>query len=233
MTITGVAGWRCFSCCMQLEPREPRHADVGHHAPAGALAGQRVERLLRGAEGAVRDALARERLLEHPADGAVVVDDPDRVHASFRQRQQDREARAAGHALELDEPVVLAHEGLREREPQAGAAFPPAHQRIEDPVVDLRRHARAVVLDRRPQFAWRWRCRAMVTWRAMRVTKRISPAPAGGLRGVARDVEDRLDQLLLVADQLGQARVVVALDLECRGTPRAAACARARAPRGC
>ena len=35
-------------------------------------------------------------------------------------------------------------------------------------------------------------------------------APAGRLRGVARDVEHRLDELLLVAGEIGQARVVVA-----------------------
>ena len=55
------------------------------------------------------------------------------------------------------------------------------------------------------------------------------PRPSGRLRGVARDVEDRLDQLLLVAGELGQARVVVAAHREARREiPRAAACARAR-----
>src|SRR5260221_12718795 len=37
---------------------------------------------------------------------------------------------------------------------------------------------------------------------------------ASGLRGVARDVEHRLDQLLAIADDLRNARVVIALDLD-------------------
>src|SRR5438477_12963376 len=39
-------------------------------------------------------------------------------------------------------------------------------------------------------------------------------APGTGLLGVARDVEDRLNELLAVADDLRDARVVVALELD-------------------
>src|SRR5258708_40226384 len=42
---------------------------------------------------------------------------------------------------------------------------------------------------------------------------------ASGLRGVARDVEHRLDQLLAVADDLRNARVVIALDLDAEFRP--------------
>jgi hypothetical protein len=62
----------------ELEARRARHANVAHDDLRG-LEGQPVERFLRAPEGAVEDALARERLLEHPADRAVVVDDPDGV----------------------------------------------------------------------------------------------------------------------------------------------------------
>ena len=88
---------------------------------------------------------------------------------------------------------------------------------IEDPVGDLVGHAGAVVLDDHDHARGGSAARAIVTWRAMRVTKRISPSPVGGLRGVARDVEHRLDQLLLVAHDVGQARVVVALDRRSSG----------------
>ena len=63
----------------QLESRLAGHADVGNEH-LGRAAGERVERLARGREGAERNALATERLLDHPADRAVVVDDPDRLH---------------------------------------------------------------------------------------------------------------------------------------------------------
>src|SRR5258706_942752 len=62
----------------ELQPGESRHANVAHHDLRDLL-GEFVDGLLRGAERAMRDALARERLLEHPADRAVVIDDPHRI----------------------------------------------------------------------------------------------------------------------------------------------------------
>ena len=59
--------------------RAPRHADVGDEH-LGRRAGERVERFLRRRKRVVRDAFPAERLLDHPADGTVVVDDPDRFH---------------------------------------------------------------------------------------------------------------------------------------------------------
>ena len=43
--------------------------------------------------------------------------------------------------------MVLLDESLRQRQPQARAAFAPRHQRKEDPIADRLRDARAVVLD--------------------------------------------------------------------------------------
>jgi hypothetical protein len=63
----------------QLEARQPRHADIGHQHFRRA-AGERFERILRGRKRVERDAFSTERLLDHPADGAVIVDDPDRFH---------------------------------------------------------------------------------------------------------------------------------------------------------
>src|SRR6187549_1250240 len=79
--------------------------------------------------------------------GFIPETQPSSYVYPFANRQQYREARAARHAVELDQAVVLAHEALRERQPQAGSALAAAHQRIEDAVGELRGHARAVVLD--------------------------------------------------------------------------------------
>jgi hypothetical protein len=112
----------------EFEARKTGHADVAHD-DLGSFLSHAVEGFERRAERAVRDALARERLLEHPADGAVVVDDPDRVHCDHlpgrAQRKDQREARVARFALELDDAVVLAHEALRERQAQPAAALRP------------------------------------------------------------------------------------------------------------
>ncbi len=62
----------------ELEARSAGHADIAHH-DLRRLERQAVERVLRRAESPVQDAFARERLLEHPADRAVVVDDPDGI----------------------------------------------------------------------------------------------------------------------------------------------------------
>src|SRR5262249_31527556 len=68
----------------QLQPRLPGHADI-RDQDFGRAAGERVERLLRGGERAEGDAFAAQRLLDHPADRAVVVDDPDGFHDSGRR----------------------------------------------------------------------------------------------------------------------------------------------------
>jgi hypothetical protein len=65
----------------ELEAGGARHPDVGHQH-LGRVALQLGERLLRDAERLVGNALAGERLLEHPADRAVVVDYPDWFHAA-------------------------------------------------------------------------------------------------------------------------------------------------------
>src|SRR5258708_4479535 len=70
-----------LDCLQQLEARESRHADVRHQHLRSA-AGERLERLLSGGERAEGNAFPAERFLDHPADGAVVVDDPDRFHVS-------------------------------------------------------------------------------------------------------------------------------------------------------
>ena len=65
----------------QLDAVEARHADVRHqHLRAVEL--QLGHHLLRAAEQLARDAFAAERLLQHPANRTVVIDDPDRLHGA-------------------------------------------------------------------------------------------------------------------------------------------------------
>ncbi len=60
----------------QVDAGDAGHADVAHNHP-GWLAGEQRQRLGRRFEQAARDAFALQGLLEHPADRAVVIDDPD------------------------------------------------------------------------------------------------------------------------------------------------------------
>jgi hypothetical protein len=53
------------------------------------------------------------------------------------QRDQDAEIRQSRPAFALDQTQVLLHEGLRQRQPEAAAAFAPGDERIEDAVADL------------------------------------------------------------------------------------------------
>src|SRR3954470_18092115 len=116
------------------------------------------------------------------------------------QGNQDLEIRPPRHAVALDQAVVLLHEGLCQREPQAGPAFPSRHQRKEDAVLDRVRHAGPVVDD------MQFQCQsiALLTERhlpadarpegQLRVTGR--DAVRQGLAAVVRDVQHGLDQLL-------------------------------------
>jgi len=74
-------GMALLHLLQQLQARGPGHADVRHQhlGRPGIELGERVAGLREGLE---RNAFARERLLEHPADGAVVVYYPNRLHRS-------------------------------------------------------------------------------------------------------------------------------------------------------
>src|SRR5690606_33780936 len=102
------------------------------------------------------DALAAQGLFEHPADGAVIIDDPDGIHggctilvrsgeasAAVGNRQQEGETGVAGSAVHVDHPLMLLHEALCDRQPESAAAVTPRDQRIEDLVEDLVRDAGA------------------------------------------------------------------------------------------
>src|SRR3989344_4250883 len=62
----------------QIQSADARHADVGDD-DIRLLPIEYVGDVVRGFEGLYRHAGLRERLFQHPADGAVVVDNPDDV----------------------------------------------------------------------------------------------------------------------------------------------------------
>ena len=81
MMITGTSGRRSFNLLQQIQPGCAGHADVAHHHLRG-VGFQRGQGILGGGEGAELDLFPRQRLFEHPADGVVIVDDPDGFHNS-------------------------------------------------------------------------------------------------------------------------------------------------------
>jgi len=64
----------------QVEAAGAGHADVGNQHARQLSRRQRRQRLVGRAEAGALDAFASERLFQHPADRAVVVDDPDSIH---------------------------------------------------------------------------------------------------------------------------------------------------------
>ena len=68
----------------EVEPVHARHADVRQHRQ-GRPAGQQGQGLVGAGEGAGGDAGAAHGLLQHPAYGAVVIDDPDGRLAGARR----------------------------------------------------------------------------------------------------------------------------------------------------
>ncbi|MPN61570.1 hypothetical protein SDC9_209308 [bioreactor metagenome] len=103
---------------------------------------------------------------------------------------------------------MLFDEALRQGKAKATPAIPPRHQGVEDLVADLLRNPGAVVDD------LQFQCQLETT-----LGQRDLPCHPGaqadlsaalkGLRGIAGDVEDGLDQLLTVGGQLRQTGVVV------------------------
>ena len=81
-----------------------------------------------------------------------VINDPDRFHIHWffliipsGKRQHDAKTRSARLALHFDDAVMMLHEGLRQREAQAGPAFPTGNERIEDSITDFRRNSRPII----------------------------------------------------------------------------------------
>ncbi|MCY1532680.1 hypothetical protein D9M68_679630 [compost metagenome] len=110
--------------------------------------------------------------------------------------------------------MVLLDKGLRQREPQAGAAIASRHKREKDAVLDRVWYARPVVDD------MQFQCQAIAllakrdlpTHTGLENDLRLTRRDAFGqrLRRVVRDVEHGLDELLAVTAKLGNGSVVVA-----------------------
>src|SRR5215470_10413 len=168
----------------EREPRGTRHPDVRHeHLRCVPL--ERGERVLGEAEGLVGDPLARERLLEHPTDGAVVVDDPDRFHGIGFTLRSGRTMRNTVR------PGRLSH-SIR---PRCCCTYACANVRPR-PVPPSRPDTSGWNIRSRSSggtpgplsttcnsSARECRCRAIVAERAMRVRKTISPRGASSGRG--------------------------------------------------
>ena len=95
----------------KINPRKPRHPDVGneHEGTLGFGGFNRFEGgecILTALKGAAADAFARKRAIEYPADRAVVVDHPHRF--------------AAGRCGKLDWSV-FKHEGFLSFRPVRGS----------------------------------------------------------------------------------------------------------------
>ena len=146
----------------------------------------------------------------------VTSDLPHQPRLAEFQRQQNREHRAAGNALAFDRAAVLRDERLRERQPEAAAAFAPRHQRDRRSGRGSLRECRArcprSTSDERQAMA------ALGQRHAARNARRHADladrrvAAGERLRGVAHDVEHRLHQLLRVGLELRQAGVEIADD---------------------
>ncbi len=64
----------------QIEAARPGHANIRHQHARRIARRQFRQCLVGGTEARTVDLFASQRLFEHPANRAVVVDDPDRIH---------------------------------------------------------------------------------------------------------------------------------------------------------
>ena len=113
---------------------------------------------------------------------------------------------------------MLLHERLRERQPQTRPAIATRYQRVEDAIAKGLGNARTVVL----HMQFQCQSEALLADRDLardaraQHDARIARQDALGqrLRRVVHDVEHGLDELLAVAAEFGDRRVVVALHLQ-------------------
>ena len=243
----------------QLKARFAGHADVGdQHLRLAAR--ERLQHLVRRGERLVRNAFARERLLEHPADRAVVVDDPDGVAAHAGAARQDSltafiarpRARAAA-ALDIGSsivntvrPVALSHSivppccVMNVCAIVSPSPLPPSRPETSGKKMRSRRSLRNA-RDRCP----RPRSRApggdaLLRERHAARDARHQPdlgrcdrLPASACAALRTMLSAACMQLLGIGVELGQARVEIADDRNRRELRLHDAFARARGPRGC
>src|SRR5574343_184094 len=134
-------------------------------------------------------------------------------------RQAQREDCVAGVARTIDGAVMVLDEILGDGQPQSTTALAPGNQRIEHPLADFIGNARAVVDD------LDFHGQAITLLGQRHLAQRPGPEndltlAVHCLRRVPGNVQHRLDQLLTVANQLRQAGVVVATNLQGTGKLR-------------
>ena len=200
----------------QRQARLTGHPNVGHQHVRGFTA-QRFQRGLRRFERTRRHAAIAQRALQHPADGGVVVDEPDTqsngVHAGSPSGNNSVNTVRPDSLSNSMRPPLRETQLLRHRQAEAGAVRAAGDQRIENARAQLFRNARAVVLhlhDGHETVAGR--SYADVGERAG--AQHDPAAGAQRLHGVAGHVEQRLNHLIAIEGGVGQAGIVVALDVD-------------------
>src|SRR3989338_118484 len=132
------------------------------------------------------------------------------------ERQVDGEDGLARAARALDQAAVAADDVLGDGQTEPRAFRPAGDHGVENVLLQVLGYPRAVVLEIGAQH----QAVALMADREVAFGARADLDDAtvlDRLGGVAHDVEHRLDQLLRVALQLRQARVVIALDGESDG----------------
>jgi hypothetical protein len=147
----------------QLEPGGAGHANVGNQHLRGIL-GERLDAPPAPRHTDGRECFHAQGLFEHPANGLVVIDDPDRFHgfphlacathtggpqaSNLRTTAtESSKHRVSGRAVTFDRAVVLLHEGLRQGQSRPASALPSGYQWIEDAIANGLGYTRSVVLE--------------------------------------------------------------------------------------
>ena len=196
--ITGSAGMLALDRAQQFGSVDAWHTNIGHQNLWRVVLKLR-QHFLPATERLAWNVFARECLLQHPPDRAVVVDDPDGFHAAPPGRPKvltrplggsERSERGGLHTAEsrcgngtaraavgFNHAVMLLDESLRQRQAKTVATVATRDQRKENAVLQRLGNTGAVVdhvqIERQPCLA-----RAIVTCRATRVRKTISASPA-------------------------------------------------------
>src|SRR5690606_6139344 len=132
---------------------------------------------------------------------------------SLQQREQYSEIRQTRPTLAFNQTPVLLHKRLGKWQAEPAAAFPSCNQGKEDAIEQATWYSRSIVDD------MQFQCQLMPDPGNDHMPGNPGAQPDDALacqrlRGIAHQVEQCLDQLLLVGYQLRQAGVVVALDDE-------------------
>ena len=149
MTMTGKPGREDLNLLEQIESAAARHSDVGHQH-IRRVGAQRRERIVRAVEALREHAAALQRLLEHPTDGRIVVDQPNSKRLCIHTESMGRKITKmvlSRRAVEFDQPAMAADEILRDSQAEACPVGAAGNERIENGVADFRKHAGAVVLE--------------------------------------------------------------------------------------